>query len=90
MRFKSNNILLSDKATINAKPQLEIFADDKMFAWLHHWTTRRNSYVYMQQREFRKKPTYAFSNAVKHQNTRLKQRITKLIATKLGVKIVDL
>jgi Fe-S cluster assembly scaffold protein SufB len=52
MRFKSNNILLSDKATINAKPQLEIFADDKMFAWLHHWTTRRNSYVYMQQREF--------------------------------------
>jgi Fe-S cluster assembly protein SufD len=38
MRFKSNNILLSDKATINAKPQLEIFADDKMFAWLHHWT----------------------------------------------------
>jgi Fe-S cluster assembly protein SufD len=28
MRFKSNNILLSDKATINAKPQLEIFADD--------------------------------------------------------------
>ena len=25
---KSNNILLSDKATINAKPQLEIFADD--------------------------------------------------------------
>jgi Fe-S cluster assembly protein SufD len=24
MRFKSNNILLSDKATINAKPQLEI------------------------------------------------------------------
>jgi Fe-S cluster assembly protein SufD len=28
MLFKSNNILLSDKATINAKPQLEIFADD--------------------------------------------------------------
>jgi Fe-S cluster assembly protein SufD len=28
MRFKNNNILLSDKATINAKPQLEIFADD--------------------------------------------------------------
>lgn len=25
---KSNNLLLSDKATINAKPQLEIFADD--------------------------------------------------------------
>jgi Fe-S cluster assembly protein SufD len=25
---KNNNILLSDKATINAKPQLEIFADD--------------------------------------------------------------
>ena len=25
---KSNNILLSEKATINAKPQLEIFADD--------------------------------------------------------------
>jgi hypothetical protein len=24
----NNNILLSDKATINAKPQLEIFADD--------------------------------------------------------------
>jgi Fe-S cluster assembly protein SufD len=28
MRSKSNNILLGDKSTINAKPQLEIFADD--------------------------------------------------------------
>jgi Fe-S cluster assembly protein SufD len=25
---QSNNILFSDKATVNAKPQLEIFADD--------------------------------------------------------------
>jgi len=25
---KNNNILVSDKSTINAKPQLEIFADD--------------------------------------------------------------
>jgi Fe-S cluster assembly protein SufD len=28
---KSNNILLSDKATINAKTTIRDFADDKMF-----------------------------------------------------------
>jgi Fe-S cluster assembly protein SufD len=42
---KNNNILLSDKATINAKPQLEIFADDVKCSRLYHRTVRRKRYV---------------------------------------------
>ena len=37
----NNNILLDDKATINTKPQLEIFCRRcKMLAWLYYWSTR--------------------------------------------------
>jgi Fe-S cluster assembly protein SufD len=92
---KSNNILLSEKATINAKPQLEIFADDVKCS--HGCTVGQldeTALFYMQQRGIPKKEAkallmYAFSNAV-IENIKipeLKQRITKIIATKLGVKM---
>ncbi len=92
---KSNNILLSDKATINAKPQLEIFADDVKCS--HGCTIGQldeTAMFYMQQRGIPKKEAkallmYAFSNKVIEsiKIPELKQRITKIIATKLGVKI---
>ena len=92
---KSNNILLSDKATINAKPQLEIFADDVKCS--HGCTVGQldeTALFYMQQRGIPKKEAkallmYAFSNAV-IENIKipeLKKRITTIIATKLGVKM---
>jgi Fe-S cluster assembly protein SufD len=92
---KSNNILLSDKATINAKPQLEIFADDVKCS--HGCTIGQldeTAMFYMQARGIPKKEAkallmYAFSNVV-IENIKipeLKQRITKIIANKLGVKI---
>jgi Fe-S cluster assembly protein SufD len=92
---KSNNILLGNKSTINAKPQLEIFADDVKCS--HGCTIGQldeGAMFYMQQRGIPKKEAkallmYAFSNAV-IENIKipeLKQRITKIIALKLGVKI---
>jgi Fe-S cluster assembly protein SufD len=92
---KSNNILLSDKATINAKPQLEIFADDVKCS--HGCTVGQldeTALFYMQQRGIPKKEAkallmYAFSNAV-IENIKipeLKKRITAIIASKLGVKL---
>ena len=92
---KSNNILLSDKATINAKPQLEIFADDVKCS--HGCTIGQldeTAMFYMQQRGIPMKEAkallmYAFSNAVIEsiKIPELKQRITKIIATRLGVKM---
>ncbi|MFV8391492.1 Fe-S cluster assembly protein SufD [Flavobacterium sp. LB2P6] len=92
---KSNNILLSDKATINAKPQLEIFADDVKCS--HGCTIGQldeTAMFYMQARGIPKKEAkallmYAFSNAV-IENIKipeLKKRITTIIANKLGVKL---
>ena len=91
---KSNNILLSDKATINAKPQLEIFADDVKCS--HGCTVGQldeTALFYMQQRGIPQKEAkallmYAFSNAV-IENIKipeLKQRITKIITTKIRDK----
>ena len=92
---KSNNILLSDKATINAKPQLEIFADDVKCS--HGCTIGQldeTAMFYMQQRGIPQKEAkallmYAFSNAVIEsiKIPELKKRITIIIANKLGVKI---
>jgi len=92
---KSNNILLSNKATINAKPQLEIFADDVKCS--HGCTIGQldeTAMFYLQQRGIPKKEAkallmFAFSNAVIEsiKIPELKQRITKIIATKLGVKL---
>lgn len=92
---KSNNVLIGDKATINAKPQLEIFADDVKCS--HGCTIGQldeTAMFYMQQRGIPKKEAkallmYAFSNAVIEsiKIPELKERITNIIATKLGVKI---
>lgn len=92
---QNNNILLSEKATINAKPQLEIFADDVKCS--HGCTIGQldeNAMFYMQQRGIPKKEAkallmYAFSNEVIEsiKIPELKKRITKIIATKLGVNL---
>ncbi|AEH01025.1 Fe-S cluster assembly protein SufD [Lacinutrix sp. 5H-3-7-4] len=91
----NNNILLSDKATINTKPQLEIFADDVKCS--HGCTIGQldeSALFYMKQRGIPEKEArallmFAFSNNVLDsvKIPELKQRITKLIANKLGVNI---
>ncbi len=91
----NNNILLSDKATINSKPQLEIFADDVKCS--HGCTIGQldeSALFYMKSRGIPEKEAkgllmYAFSNNVLSsvKIPELKQRITKLIANKLGVNI---
>ncbi|WP_026709849.1 Fe-S cluster assembly protein SufD [Flavobacterium filum] len=92
---QNNNILLSDKATINAKPQLEIFADDVKCS--HGCTIGQldeSAMFYMQQRGIPQKEAkalllYAFSNEVIEsiKIPELKQRIMKIIAMKLGVNL---
>jgi len=92
---QNNNILISDKATINAKPQLEIFADDVKCS--HGCTIGQldeSAMFYLQSRGIPKKEAkallmYAFSNEVINsiRIPELKQRITKLIASKLGVNM---
>ncbi|WP_028892185.1 Fe-S cluster assembly protein SufD [Tenacibaculum sp. 47A_GOM-205m] len=92
---QNNNILISDKATINAKPQLEIFADDVKCS--HGCTIGQlddQALFYMQQRGIPKKEAnallmYAFANTVLEsvKIPEVKKRITQLIANKLGVNI---
>jgi len=92
---KNNNILVSDKSTINAKPQLEIFADDVKCS--HGCTIGQldeEALFYMQQRgigikEARALLMYAFANTVLEsvKIPEVKDRITKLIANKLNVNI---
>jgi len=91
----NNNILVNDKATINTKPQLEIFADDVKCS--HGCTIGQldeNAMFYMRSRGIPEKEAkallmYAFSNDVMRsvKIPELKQRITKIIANKLGVNI---
>ncbi|MCL6293745.1 Fe-S cluster assembly protein SufD [Jejuia spongiicola] len=91
----NNNILVSDKATINTKPQLEIFADDVKCS--HGCTIGQldeNAMFYMRSRGIPEKEAkallmYAFSNNVLSsvKIREMKQRITKIIANKLGVNI---
>lgn len=91
----NNNILISDKATINTKPQLEIFADDVKCS--HGCTIGQldeSAMFYMQSRGIPEKEAkallmYAFSNNVLSsvKIPEIKQRITKIIANKLGVNI---
>ncbi|MES2545271.1 MAG: Fe-S cluster assembly protein SufD [Bacteroidota bacterium] len=90
---KNNNILLSDKATINAKPQLEIFADDVKCS--HGCTIGQlddTAMFYMQQRGIPKKKAkallmYAFTSEVTSsiKIPELRSKIAKIIATKLEV-----
>lgn len=92
---QNNNILVSDKSTINAKPQLEIFADDVKCS--HGCTIGQlddQALFYMQQRGIPQKEArallmYAFANTVLEsvKIPEVKSRITKLIAMKLGVNI---
>ncbi|WP_291130907.1 Fe-S cluster assembly protein SufD [Flavobacterium sp. UBA7682] len=92
---QNNNILIGDKATINAKPQLEIFADDVKCS--HGCTVGQlddKALFYMQSRGIPKKEAtallmYAFSNEVIEsiKIPELKTRITKIIAQKLGVNM---
>lgn len=91
----NNNILISDKAAINTKPQLEIFADDVKCS--HGCTIGQldeSAMFYMRSRGIPEKEAkallmYAFSNNVLSsvKIPEIKQRITKIIANKLGVNI---
>ena len=91
----NNNLLVNDKATINTKPQLEIFADDVKCS--HGCTIGQldeNAMFYLRARgipakEARALLMYAFANNVLEsvKIPQLKKRINKLIAKKLGVNI---
>ena len=92
---KNNNILLDDTATINTKPQLEIFADDVKCS--HGCTIGqldKGALFYLRSRGIPKKEakgllTYAFANNVLEsvKIPAIKTRINKLIANKLGVSV---
>ena len=91
----NNNILMDNQATINSKPQLEIFADDVRCS--HGCTIGQldeSALFYLQSRGIAKKEArallmYAFANTVltSVRLPQLKQRITKQIAQKIGVNI---
>jgi Fe-S cluster assembly protein SufD len=91
----NNNILISDKASVNTKPQLEIFADDVKCS--HGCTIGQldeSAMFYMKTRGIPEKEAkallmYAFCNNVLSsvKIPEIKQRITKIIANKLGVNI---
>ena len=91
----NNNILVDDKATINTKPQLEIFADDVKCS--HGCTIGqldKDALFYMRSRGIPEKEAkallmYAFANNVLEsvKINAIKTRINKLIAQKLGVNL---
>tara|TARA_R100000935_G_scaffold13736_4_gene27490 strand:+ start:56382 stop:57695 length:1314 start_codon:yes stop_codon:yes gene_type:complete len=92
---QNNNILVDDKASINSKPQLEIFADDVRCS--HGCTIGQldeDAMFYLQSRGIGKKEArallmYAFANNVLEsvKIPELKARINKLIANKIGVSL---
>ena len=92
---QNNNLLISDKATVNTKPQLEIFADDVRCS--HGCTIGqldKEALFYLRARGIPEKEAsalmmYAFANNVLEsvRIQELKQRINKLIAQKLGVNL---
>ncbi|WP_185144100.1 Fe-S cluster assembly protein SufD [Empedobacter falsenii] len=92
---QNNNVLLSDGASINTKPQLEIFADDVKCS--HGCTVgqlEEESLFYMQQRGIPKKEAkamllYAFAaDALRHvQIPQISNRVNSIIAKKLGVSL---
>jgi len=91
----NNNILVSDKASVNTKPQLEIFADDVKCS--HGCTIGQldeSAMFYLRSRGIPEKEAkallmYAFANNVlaSVKIPQLKKRINKLIANKLSVNI---
>lgn len=92
---QNNNVLLSNSASIDTKPQLEIFADDVKCS--HGCTVgqlEEESLFYMQQRGIPKNVAkalllYAFaSDALRHVNIpQIKTKVNQLIANKLNVSI---
>ncbi|MCY4160282.1 MAG: Fe-S cluster assembly protein SufD [Flavobacteriaceae bacterium] len=92
---QNNNIILSDKAVCNAKPQLEIFADDVRCS--HGCTVGQldqNALFYAQSRGIPIKEaeallTYAFANNVLESVSIpfLKKHISLQIASKFGVEM---
>ena len=92
---QNNNILLTDKSTINSKPQLEIFADDVKCS--HGCTIGQldqDALFYLRARGIPKKEakallTFAFANNVLESVNipSVKSRIKKIIANKLGVDL---
>ncbi|GGF64408.1 Fe-S cluster assembly protein SufD [Wenyingzhuangia marina] len=92
---QNDSVLISDSATINSKPQLEIFADDVKCS--HGCTIGqldKSALFYMQQRGIPKVEAeallmFAFcSDAIKEVKIpALKRKINQLMADKLGVNI---
>jgi Fe-S cluster assembly protein SufD len=92
---QNNNVLLDDKATVNSKPQLEIFADDVKCS--HGCTIGQmdeEALFYLRSRGIPKKEakalmTYAFANNVLEsvQLPSLKKSINGQSARKLGVNL---
>lgn len=92
---QNDTILLSEKATINTKPQLEIFADDVKCS--HGCTVgelNKEALFYLQTRGIPKKEgeallTYAFANTVLEsvKIPELETYISALISNKLDVNI---
>ncbi|MGX1024467.1 Fe-S cluster assembly protein SufD [Flavobacterium sp. CS20] len=91
----NNNILIDDQATINSKPQLEIFADDVKCS--HGCTVGqldKEALFYMKTRgiphkEARALLMFAFANNVLNsvKIPEIKKRITGQIASKIGVQL---
>lgn len=92
---QSNNMLIDNEASINAKPQLEIFADDVKCS--HGCTIGQlddKAIFYLRSRGIPEKEAkalmlYAFGNDVleKIKIPELKERITRIIARKLQVDL---
>ena len=92
---QNNNILIDNKAKVNSKPQLEIFADDVKCS--HGCTIGqldKESLFYLKSRGIPEKEavallTYGFANSIlKSVNIpSLKKRINSLISKKLGVDL---
>ncbi|MDG1571362.1 Fe-S cluster assembly protein SufD [Robiginitalea sp. M366] len=92
---QNNNLLISDQAEVNTKPQLEIFADDVRCS--HGCTIGQldeEAQFYLRSRGIPEKEAsallmYAFANNVLEsvRIQEVKARINKLIAKKLGVNI---
>ena len=92
---QNNNVLIDNNATVNSKPQLEIFADDVKCS--HGCTIGQmdeEALFYLRSRGIPKKEakalmTYAFANNVLEsvQLPSLKKRINGQIARKLGVNL---
>jgi Fe-S cluster assembly protein SufD len=92
---QNNNMLIDDNASINTKPQLEIFADDVKCS--HGCTIGQlddKAIFYLRSRGIPEKEAkalmlYAFGNEVieKIKIPELKERITRIIAKKLNVDL---